>query len=149
MSSESYRVKGVVRVEIAALVTWVLDAVAGLYLLGRSLAEGGLRRQATKVTRFPATVTVSHLLLGVGGLIVWVFYLVTMRAVYAWTAFGSLVVVSLLGFVMLTRWLVGRGGRHARGAEQEVPIIAVVVHGGVAIMTFVLVLFTALAVSQV
>jgi hypothetical protein len=137
-------------VEIAALVTWVLDVVAGSYLLGMALAQGGgLRGQATKVTRFPATVTVSHLLLGVGGLIVWVCYLVTEQTIYAWTAFGSLVVVALLGFVMLTRWLVGRGGRHARGAEQEVPIIAVLVHGGVAIMTFVLVFFTAVAVSHV
>ncbi|HEX6472880.1 MAG TPA: hypothetical protein VF069_27575 [Streptosporangiaceae bacterium] len=135
--------------EISALITWVLDAVAGLYLLGRSLEEGGLRGQATKVTRFPATLTLSHLLLGVGGLGVWIVYVVTMRAAYAWTAFGFLVVVALLGFVMLTRWLVGQGGRHARGAEQEVPIIAVVVHGGAAIMTFVLVLFTAVAVSRV
>jgi len=27
----------------------------------------------------------------------------------------------MLGFVLLTRWLVGRGGRHARGAETAFP----------------------------
>src|SRR3954454_7657399 len=127
----------------------VLSAIAGGYLLVASLANGGLRRQATKVTRFPAALTLSHLLLGAGGLVVWVFFLITMRSMYAWTAFGSLVVVALLGFVMLTRWLVGRGGRHARGAEQEVPIVAGVFHGGVAIMTFVLVFFAALVVDHV
>jgi hypothetical protein len=137
------------RVKVAALVTWGLDVVAGLYLQIGSLAHGGLRQQATKVTPFPATLTISHLLLGAGGLVVWVCYLATMQVTYAWAAFGSLVVVALLGFVMLTRWLVGQGGRHARGAEQEVPIIAVVVHGSVAIMTFVLVFFTALVVSRV
>jgi hypothetical protein len=135
-------------VEFAALVTWILAVIAGLYLLMTSLANGGLRGQATKVTRFPATLTLSHLVLGAVGLVIWVFFLITARTMYAWAAFGLLVVVALLGFVMLTRWLVGRGGRHARGADHEVPIIAVVVHGGVAITTFVLVLFTALVVGQ-
>jgi hypothetical protein len=135
-------------VEFAALVTWILAAIAGLYLLMTSLANGGLRGQATKVTRFPATLTLSHLVLGAAGLVIWVFFLITTQTMYAWAAFGLLVVVALLGFVMLTRWLVGRGGRHARGADHEVPIIAVVVHGGVAITTFVLVFFTALVVGQ-
>jgi hypothetical protein len=135
-------------VEITALVAWILAAIAGLYLLRVSLANGGLTHQATKVTRFPAALTLGHLLIGAIGLMVWVGYLITAQVVYAWTAFGSLVVVALLGFVMLTRWLVGRGGRHARGAEQRFPSVAVVVHGGVAIMTFVLVFFTALIVSH-
>jgi hypothetical protein len=138
-----------VGVEFAALIAWILTAIAGIYLLMSSLANGGLRRQPTKVTRFPATLALSHLLLGAAGLVVWVFFLITMQLRYAWAAFGSLVVVALLGFVMLTRWLVGRGGRHARGADEEVPIVAVIVHGGVAIMTFVLVLFTALVVGHV
>jgi hypothetical protein len=137
-----------VGVEFAALISWVLAAIAGVFLLVSSLANGGLRGQPIKVTRFPATLTLSHLLLGTAGLVVWVLFLITMQAMYAWAAFGSLVVVALLGFVMLTRWLVGRGGRHARGADQEVPIVAVMVHGGVAIMTFVLVLFAALMVSH-
>lgn len=136
-------------VEFAALITWVLAAIVGLYLLTMSMADGGLRGQATKVTRFPATLTLSHLLLGAAGLVVWVFFLITARTMFAWTAFGLLVVVAFLGFVMLTRWLVGRGGRHARGADHEMPVVAVVLHGGVAIMTFVLVLFAALIVGHV
>jgi hypothetical protein len=138
-----------VGVEFAALVTWILAAVVGLYLLMTSLANGGLRGQATKVTRFPATLALSHLLLGAAGLVIWVFFLITTQTMYAWAAFGLLVVVALLGFVMLTRWLVGQGGRHARGADHKMPTIAVVVHGGVAITTFVLVLFTALIVGHV
>lgn len=136
-------------VQFAALITWVLSAIAGGHLLVTSLSNGGLRRQATKVTRFPATLTISHLLLGAAGMVVWVFFLITTRAMYAWTAFGSLVVVALLGFVMLTRWLVGSGGRHARGVEQPVPIVAVVLHGSAAIMTFILVLSTALVVDRI
>ncbi len=51
-------------------------------------------------------------------------------------------------FVLLTRWLTGRGGRHARGAEQAFPVLAVLAHGTVAILTFVLVLPAAIAVSR-
>jgi hypothetical protein len=135
-------------VGVAVLVAWILAAIAGLYLLKVSLADGGLTHQATKVTRFPVALTLGHLLLGAIGLAIWVGYLITAQVVYAWAAFGSLVVVALQGFTLLTRWLVGRGGRHARGAERPFPVVAVVVHGGVAIMTFVLVLFTALVVSR-
>jgi hypothetical protein len=113
------------------------------------LANEGLKQQATKVTRFPAIIVLGHPLLAVAGLIVWIMYLMTTSVVYAWSAFGTLVVVALLGFVMLTRWLVGRGGRHARGAEQAFPAVAVAVHGAVAIATFILVFLTALAIRKV
>ncbi|MCW2919128.1 MAG: hypothetical protein JWN52_7196 [Actinomycetia bacterium] len=135
--------------EFAALVAWVLAGIAGLYLLMVWLANEGLKQQATKVTRFPAIIVLGHPLLAVVGLIVWIMYLMTTSVVYAWSAFGTLVVVALLGFVMLTRWLVGRGGRHARGAEQAFPAVAVAVHGTVAIATFILVFLTALAIRKV
>jgi hypothetical protein len=135
--------------EFAALVAWVLAGIAGLYLLMVWLANEGLKQQATKVTRFPAIIVLGHPLLAVAGLIVWIMYLMTTSVVYAWSAFGTLVVVALLGFVMLTRWLVGRGGRHARGAEQAFPAVAVAVHGAVAIATFILVFLTALAIRKV
>jgi hypothetical protein len=50
---------------------------------------------------------------------------------------------AMLGFVMLTRWLVGRGGRHARGAEQAFPARIVATHGAVGLTTFALVLIAA------
>ncbi len=56
---------------------------------------------------------------------------------------------AMLGFVMLTRWLIGRGGRHASGAEQHFPARIVAVHGAVGLTTFALVLITAtLATGQ-
>ncbi|WP_131739092.1 hypothetical protein [Actinomadura roseirufa] len=132
--------------EFAALVAWVLAAVAGGYLLVVWSANGG---RSTKVTRFPILVVVAHPLAAVAGLAVWIAYLATGTAGYAWGAFSALVVVILQGFVLLTRWLVGRGGRHARGAEQAFPAAAVVVHGLVALATLVLVFLTALKVSRV
>ncbi|MDN3355102.1 hypothetical protein [Actinomadura sp. DC4] len=134
--------------EIAALVMWVLTAGAGLRLLVRWLAEGGPRRQGTKVTRYPAILVLGHPTLAVLALAVWVMFLLTERSVYAWSAFGALVLVTLLGFVMFTRWLTGEGGKHARGAEQGFPAVAVVAHGAVATLTFVLVLLTAITASR-
>lgn len=135
-------------VAIAALVMWILAAVAGAYLLIVRLADGGLRRQGTKVTRFPLTVVLGHPALAVVALATWVEFLLTAQTAYAWSAFGVLAVVALLGFTLLTRWLTGRGGKHARGGEQDFPLVGVLAHGTVAILTFVLVLLTAIRVSR-
>jgi hypothetical protein len=51
-------------------------------------------------------------------------------------------------FTMLTRWLTGEGGKHARDAEQGFPAVAVVTHGVVAALTFVFVLLAAITVSR-
>jgi hypothetical protein len=135
-------------VGIAALVMWVLTATAGLYLLMRWLSDGGLRRQRTKVTRFPAVLVLGHPVLALLALGAWVVFLLTQRSVYAWSAFGVLVLVFFLGVILLTRWLTGDGGKHARGGEQGFPVVAVFTHVGVATLTFVLMLLTAIAVSR-
>ncbi|MFI0486060.1 hypothetical protein [Actinomadura sp. 9N215] len=130
--------------EYAALAAWILAALAGGYLLVIWMTHGG---HATKVTRFPILIVVGHPLAAVAGLAVWIVYLATARAEFAWGAFAALLVVIAQGFMLFTRWLVGRGGRHARGAEQAFPAAAVVVHGGVAVTTFVLVFLTAMGVT--
>lgn len=134
--------------EIAAFGMWIVTAIAGSYLLVIWLRAGGLRQQATKITRFPAALVVGHPALALLALATWVVFLWTARGVYAWGSFAVLVVAALLGFLLLTRWLTGRGGRHARGAEQEFPALAVLAHGAVAVLTFVLVLLAAIAVSR-
>jgi hypothetical protein len=135
-------------VEIVALVMWILTAGGGLYLLAGWFSTGGLRRQSTKVTRFPAVLVLGHPTLAVLALGTWVVFLLTARSVYAWSAFCGLVLVALLGFVLFTRWLRAEGGKHARGAEQGFPAVAIVAHGTVALLTFVLVLLTAIEVSR-
>ncbi|OLT31471.1 hypothetical protein BJF79_37060 [Actinomadura sp. CNU-125] len=132
--------------EFVALAAWVLAALAGGYLLITWIVHGGL---ATKVTRFPKLVVVGHPLAAVGGLALWIGHLVTADPAYAWWAFAALIVVVLQGFLLFTRWLVGRGGRHARGAEQAFPAAAVAVHGVVAAATVVLVFLTAMEVSPI
>jgi hypothetical protein len=123
---------------VATLIAWILTVVAGGYLVvAQWLAGDRLTRQATKITRFPAVLPVAHLVLGSAGLVLWVRYLVSAQVPCAWAAFGVLVVTALLGFTMLTRWLVGGRGRHERDADRTLPAVAIAVHGTLAITTFV------------
>jgi hypothetical protein len=98
---------------------WCLTAVAGSCLLAARLRHGGLRGQATRITVFPVALLFGHPLLALAGLACWAGYLVTGMAALAWLGFGLLCATVVLGFAMFTRWLVGRGGRHARGADER------------------------------
>ncbi len=97
-------------------------------------------------------------MLATGGLILWIVYLATDTIGVAWAAFAVLLVVALLGFTMLARWLQGRrtavaavaapttaGTGLARPPEQHFPVAVVVLHGLLAATTLVLVLLTALS----
>ena len=126
---------------LVTAVTWLITALVGIYLLYLWLSGGGLRQQATKVTRFPVTLIFSHPVLALSALTCWVAFLITGSRLLAWTAFGVLAAAALLGFTMFTRWL--GTGRHARGAERRFPLLAVLLHGLAGVATFVLVLLTA------
>jgi hypothetical protein len=128
---------------IVALVVWCGTACFGLYLLGVWLSHGGLKQQATRITVFPAALIFAHPVLATAGLSFWIAYLLSHTVAFAWAGFGILSGSAMLGFVMLTRWLTGRGGRHARGAEQHFPAKVVAVHGTIGLTTFTLVLIAA------
>ncbi|GAA1550323.1 hypothetical protein GCM10009678_36590 [Actinomadura kijaniata] len=134
--------------DVAALVAWALAASAGGYLLVRWLAAAGLRGQPAKVTRHPTLVLVSHPASAVLGLCLWLGHLVTGRDWWAWAAFGVLIAVILQGVMLFSRWLVGGGGRHARGNDQPFPGVAVAVHALVAVTTFVLVFLATLETGR-
>jgi hypothetical protein len=129
--------------KLVALAIWAGTACIGLYLLLIWLSRGGLRQQATRITVFPAVLIFAHPVLATAGLSFWIGYILTGRPPLAWAGFGVLSASAMLGFVMLTRWLTGRGGRHARGAEQSFPARVVAMHGAVGLTTFALVLITA------
>jgi hypothetical protein len=93
---------------------------------------------------FPAAFIFAHPLVAALGLALWVAFVETGRRGFAWAGFGVLSVSAMLGFAMLTRWLVGGGGRHARGVEQHFPGRVVALHGTVGLGTYVLVLITAI-----
>jgi hypothetical protein len=154
--------------DIAALIAWGVTAGGGFFLLGTWLARGGHRRGDGADSRFPPGLIFGHFLLAAVGLVVWIAFVATGTKALAWTAFGLLVPVALLGFTMFFRRLptvrtgssAGRriGGPTMRGpgaqaassrpAEAHFPLPVVILHGLVAATTLVLVLLAALTVGD-
>jgi hypothetical protein len=149
-------------VSIAALVAWILTAAGGVVLLGKWISHGGVRSDSS--SRFHPGLIFSHFGLAAAGLVLWIIYLINDQDVLAWVAFALLVVVALLGFTMLVRWLpsyrararvtasgagAGRAtpGTAERAAEQHFPVAVVGAHGVLAVVTVVTVLLAALGVG--
>ncbi|MEV7969159.1 hypothetical protein AB0O34_24670 [Sphaerisporangium sp. NPDC088356] len=126
---------------VVTAAVWLVTTGFGIYLLCLWLAGGGLRRQRTKVTRYPSVLIIMHPALGVTSLAAWAAFVLTARRGYIWLSLGLLCLATLLGFVMFTRWL--GGGRHARDAEQGFPVLPVILHGLAGILTFILILLAA------
>lgn len=149
--------------DIAALITWVITALGGFYMLGTWIQRGGVRQQQTGTSRLPAPVIFGHFALAAIGLVVWIIYLVADKSSLAWTSFGLLLPVALLGFVMLARWIPVYRDRAAAAAgpaaaavpgaggtvpaERHFPVPVVLAHGLFAVATLVLVLLTALGIG--
>ena len=140
---------------LAALATWLVTAGFGFWMLIRWVRRGGLRRGRDGGTHFPPAFVFTHFGLAVGGLVVWIAYLVTGSSMLAWIAFAALAVVAMLGGFLVRRWtLDGRAAMAAGGrapqvdlAEQHIPRPPVVGHGIFAVSTVVLVLLSALGVG--
>ncbi len=138
---------------IVTLFTWMATIFAGLILLVIWLMEYDRDFQTGAATRLPVPVISAHALLGVGGLLVWGFYLVTDEDPLAWASVAGLGVVALLGLVMAARW-VGVYRAYAAPGPTSATVIAVpperhfprpviVIHGLLAVATITLVVFTA------
>ena len=161
---------------IAAMVTWVVTAAAGLYLLTIWLIEYDREFQSVAATRLPVPVISTHALLAITGMVLWTVYLMTGMHGLNWLVAGILSVVAVLGLVMAARWIkvyraYGSRSRHAHAAvpvpvgagiggtgaatghraaippERHFPVPVVILHGVFAVATFVLVLLVALVHS--
>ena len=137
---------------VAALVTWLLAALVGIYLLRTWIVNGGLRtRDEAQRSRFSPVLILGHGGLAASGLVVWIGYLAFGAGSLAWIAVGVLAPVATLGFTMFGLWIrAGHGrprGRHAyvprHAAEDNFPPPAVLAHGLFAVATVVLVLTAA------
>ena len=143
---------------VAALITWLITAAGGFFMLGTWIAKGGVREPRS--TRLPAPVIFGHFGLAAAGLVIWIIYTINDANALAWTAFILLLPVAALGFVMLARWFptyqsarrtvaVGGGtdtatATAASAPERNFPIAVVAGHGLFAVVTLVLVFLTAL-----
>ncbi len=135
----------------AALVTWLATVLAGLVLLVIWLMEYDRDFQTGAATRLPVPVISTHALLGVGGVMVWGFYLVTDDDPLAWSVVAGLGVVVVLGLVMAARWVGVYRAYAAPGStstqlvavppERHFPRAVIVIHGLFALATITLVVF--------
>ena len=143
----------------AALITWFMTILAGLFMLTVWLIERDVTDGGAGSGRLPVPVVCSHLLLALTGLGVWVAYLILDRTVLAWTAVLLLGLIGLLGAAMFARWIpVYRepmvpaavqvlSAPPAPTPESAFPFAVVIGHGLLAVTTIVLVLLTTLGVG--
>jgi hypothetical protein len=139
--------------EWAALVTWLITALFGFYMLSIYFRQGG-PQQAVGI---PARLVYGHFVLAAGGLVVWIAYVFSDSDVLAWIALVDLLVVAVGGFLMFGIWAKHRqaaataapagaaGG--ATPAEQSFPVGVIGAHGLFAATTILLVLLTAVGVG--
>ena len=142
---------------VAALFTWLVTVLAGLILLVIWIIEYDPEFQSATATRLPVPVISAHALLGLGGLMLWIGYLLEDQAQLAWITVAALGTVASLGLIMAARWIgvyravVDPGPSLTRERavppERNFPLPVVVIHGILAVTTLVLVLFTALGVG--
>jgi hypothetical protein len=142
---------------VAALFTWMVTILAGLILVVIWIIEYDPEFQTAAATRLPVPVISAHALLGLGGLMLWIGYLLVDQQQLAWATVAALSTVAVLGLIMAARWIsvyrtvVDPGPSLTRSTtvppERNFPLPVVVVHGILAVTTLVLVLFTALGVG--
>ncbi len=99
-------------VAVAALVSWLLAAASGGYLLASWLAHGGARARRG----LSPAVVFCHFGLALAGLAGWAGYLASGSRMLAWAAVGLLVPVSGLGMATLAIGLPFGPGRTAPAA---------------------------------
>jgi hypothetical protein len=143
---------------VAALFTWMVTILGGLTLLVIWIIEYDREFQSAAATRLPVPVISAHALLGMGGIMLWIGYLLLGQKRLAWFTVAALGAVAVLGLVMAARWIrvyrafaaPGPSLTRANTAppERSFPLPVVVAHGLLAVTTLVLVLFTALGAGQ-
>jgi hypothetical protein len=88
----------------ATLISWLLTASMGAFMLRTWLARGGLRRERARVGGLPPQLIFGHAGLALSGLLVWSGYVATGTKAVAWTAVGLLMVTIALGLCTVTLW---------------------------------------------
>ena len=144
---------------VAALISWLVTALIGLYLLAVWLIENDVTRRDAAASRLPGPVILGHVLFALTGLAVWVVHLLFGSAAWGWAALGILVVIAALGLTMFTRWIpvhaasvaaeakAGGPAEFDFPAERAFPLSVVLGHGLLASTTSVLVLLAMLGVG--
>jgi len=143
----------------AALISWFVTALVGLYLVAVWLIENDVTRKGAAASRLPGPVILGHVLFALTGLAVWVVHLLSGSAAWGWAALGILVGIAALGLTMFTRWIPVHAASVAAEAkaggpadfdfpaERAFPLSVVLGHGLLASTTSILVLLAMLGVG--
>ena len=139
---------------VAALFAWLLTVCGGLILLMIWIIEYDSDFQSTVATRLPVPVISAHALLALGGLTVWLSYILIDQDRLAWISVAILAVVVLLGLGMASRWIrvyrtfakpgPSLASKRTVPPERHFPVPVVIIHGLLGVTTIVLVLVTTL-----
>ncbi len=89
---------------IATLVSWLLTASLGAYMLSTLTASGALREQRAIRGALSPKVLFGHFSLAGTGLAVWTCYVASGRVLLAWCAVGLLMPAIGLGVSTVTLW---------------------------------------------
>lgn len=89
---------------VAALITWMLDAGSGGYMLVTWIRRGGPRALLAAGDRLAPALVFGHFGLASTGLLLWASYVATLVPALAWVAVTLLVVVIGLGISTVTLW---------------------------------------------
>ena len=138
-----------------ALYTWIFTVLAGLLLFVIWIMEYDHSFQREAASRLPVPVIIGHALMGMGGLVLWIAYLLVDDERLAWVTVVTLGTVAMLGLIMAARWFsVYRAIadpsltiRIAVPPERNFPVPVVIIHGILAVTTLSLVFLTALGVG--
>jgi hypothetical protein len=112
---------------VAALISWLVTALFGLYLLAVWLIENDVTQRGATASRLPAPVIFGHVLLALTGLVFWVIHLLSGSTAGGWATVGILGGVATLGLTMFTRWIpvhvahVAAEAKAGRPAEVRLP----------------------------
>ncbi len=131
---------------LAALAAWVLTAAAGTYLLAGWLADrlAGRRRPRGRAGEPGTGFIIGHFGLALGGLVVWVGFVVTGLAALAWIAVVLVVIIASLGMAVLAAALPGPSRDTAAADRRRLPVAIIASHGVLATLTILLVVLAAL-----
>jgi len=152
---------------VVALVTWVVTAGLGFFMLATWVRAGGVRTATAPATasasagdaaastsghpagtRFPPPLVFGHFLVAATGLVIWIVYLIADAEALAWVALVLVVLAAAGGDLLFLRWWKEREQTGAQLAEQTIPKAVVYLHGLFAVVTIVLVFLVAIGVGE-
>ena len=112
----------------ATLISWLVTASIGAFMLRSWLARGGLRRERARAGGLPPQLIFGHAGLALTGLLTWSVYAATGAKAAAWTAVVVLMVVIGLGLSTVTLWTpypARKPGERRAPAPWDEPVVVV------------------------